>query len=80
MSSGVVLSLKTIEYYWKEFTTTTKHPDSNKPYTLFTDASKHGCACVLRHEFKSEVNGKVLKELHPVAYISGLFQGSQVAS
>ena len=54
------------------------YPDSNKPYTLFTDASKHGWAGVLTQEFKTEVNGKVLKELHPFAYVSGLFCGIQL--
>ena len=45
---------------------------------LFTDASKHGWAGVLTQEFETEVKGKVLKELHPIAYISGLFCGSQL--
>ena len=54
------------------------YPDSSKPYTLFTDASKHGWAGVLTQEFKTEVKEKVLKELHPIAYISGLFCGSQL--
>ena len=54
------------------------YPDSSKPYTLFTDASKHGWAGVLTQEFETEVKGKVLKEQHPVTYISGLFHGSQL--
>ena len=54
------------------------YPDSSKPYTLFTDTSKHGWASVLTQEFEMEVKGKVLKELHPIAYISGLFCGSQL--
>ena len=54
------------------------YPDSNKPYMLFTDASKHRWAGVLTKEFKTEVKGKVLKELHPITYISGLFCGSQL--
>ena len=29
------------------------YPDSNKPYTLFTDASKHGLASVLTQEFET---------------------------
>ena len=49
------------------------YPNSSKPYMLFTNASKHGWAGVLTQEFETEVKGKVLKELHPVAYISGLF-------
>ena len=54
------------------------YPDSNKPYTLLTDASKHGWAGVLTQEFETEVKWKVLKELHPVTYVSGLFHGSQL--
>ena len=54
------------------------YPDSSKPYTLFTDASKHGWASVLTQEFETEVKGKVLKELHPIAYVSGIFHGSQL--
>ena len=54
------------------------YPDSSKPYTLSTDASKHGWAGVLTQEFKTEVKGKVLKELHPIAYVSSLFHGSQL--
>ena len=49
------------------------YPDCSKPYTLFTDASKHGWVGVLMQEFETEVKGKVLKELHPVGYVSGLF-------
>ena len=33
---------------------------------------------VLTQEFETEVKGKVVKELHPVTYVSGLFQGSQL--
>ena len=29
-------------------------------------------------EFETEVKGKVLKELHPITYVSGLFCGSQL--
>ena len=54
------------------------YPDSSKPYMLFSDASKHGWAGVLTQEFETEVKGKVLKELHPIAYVSGLFHGSQL--
>ena len=54
------------------------YPDSSKPYMLFTDASKHGWASVLTQEFETEVKGKVLKELHPITYVSGPFHGSQL--
>ena len=49
------------------------YPDCSKPYTLFTDASKHRWVGILTHEFETEVKGKVLKELHHVTYVSGLF-------
>ena len=54
------------------------YPDSSKPYTLFADASKHRWAGILTQEFETEVKGKVLKELHPITYINGLFHGSQL--
>ena len=54
------------------------YPDCSKPYTLFTDARKHGWVGVLTQEFETEVKGKVLKELHPSTYVSGLFWGSQL--
>ena len=54
------------------------YPNSNKLYMLFTDASKHGWAGVLTQEFITEVKGKVLKELHPITYVSGLFHGGQL--
>ena len=54
------------------------YPDCSKPYMLFTNASKHRWAGVLTQEFETEVKGKVLKELHPTAYVSGLFWGSQL--
>ena len=46
--------------------------------THFTDTSKHGWVGVLTQEFETEVKGQVLKELHSIAYISGLFCGSQL--
>ena len=49
------------------------YPDRSKPYMLFTNTSKHGWAGVLTQEFETEVKGKVLKELHPITYVSGLF-------
>ena len=43
-----------------------KYPDPNKPYTLFTDTSKHAWACVLTQEYVHEKNGKVFKINHPI--------------
>ena len=42
-----------------------KYPDPNKPYTLFTDASKHAWACVLTQEYEYEKDGKIIKSTIP---------------
>ena len=55
-----------------------KYPDPNKPYTLFTDASKHAWACVLTQEYEHEKDQKVFKINHPITFASGLFKGSQL--
>ena len=55
-----------------------KYPDTSKPYTIFTDASKYGWAGVLMQEHTSVLNGKETTTKHPVAYVSGLFHGSQL--
>ena len=55
-----------------------KYPDTSKPYTIFTDASKYGWAGGLTQEHTSVVDGKEITTQHPVAYISGLFRGSQL--
>ena len=55
-----------------------KYPDSNKVYTLFTDASKHAWACVLNQEYQHEEDGKVFEINHPITFASGLFKGSQL--
>ena len=55
-----------------------KYPNTSKPYTIFTDASKYGWAGVLMQEHTSVLNGKETTTKHPVAYISGLFHGSQL--
>ena len=46
--------------------------------THCSPTSKHGWASILTEEFETEVKGKVLKELQPVTYVSGLFCGSQL--
>ena len=53
------------------------YPDPNYPYVLFTDASKYAWACVLTQEKTHQVEGKEIKILHPITYMSGLFRGSQ---
>ena len=55
-----------------------KYPDTSKPYTIFTDASKYGWAGVLMQEHTSVLNGKETTTKHPVVYVSGLFHGSQL--
>ena len=55
-----------------------KYPNTSKPYTIFTDASKYGWAGVLTQEHTSVVDGKEITTKHPVAYVSGLFHGSQL--
>ena len=34
-----------------------KYPDTEKPYTMYTDASKHAWACVLTQEHEHEIEG-----------------------
>ena len=55
-----------------------KYPNTEKPYTIFTDASKYGWAGVLTQEHTSVINGKEVTMNHPVAYVSGMFRGSQL--
>ena len=55
-----------------------KYPDTSKPYTIFTDASKYGWAGVLTQEHTTMVDGKEITTKHPVMYVSGLFHGSQL--
>lgn len=49
------------------------YPDPQKPYVLFTDASKNGWGGVLTQP----VETKGITKLHPVHFVSGLFRGSQ---
>ena len=54
------------------------YPDPNLSYILFTDASKYAWACVLTQEKTHVMEEKEVKILHPIAYTSGLFRGSQI--
>ena len=54
------------------------YPDPNLPYVLFMDASKCALACVLTQEKTHMIEGKEIKLLHPITYMSGLFRGSQM--
>ena len=55
-----------------------KYPDTDKPYTIFTDVSKYGWAGVLTQEHTTIIDGKQVTTNHPVAYVSGMFRGSQL--
>ena len=55
-----------------------KYADTSKGYTLYTDASWYGWAGVLTQAHTSMVEGKTVTMDHPVAYVSGLFRGSQL--
>ena len=54
------------------------YPDTTKPYTLYTDASKYRWTGVLTQSHTSVVDGKSITMDHPVSYVSGLFGGSQL--
>ena len=55
-----------------------KYADTSKGYTLYTDASRYEWAGVLTQAHTSMVEGKTVTMDHPVAYVSGLFRGSQL--
>ena len=55
-----------------------KYPDTSKPYSIFTDASKYGWAGVLTQEHTSVIDGKEVTTNHPVSFVSGMFHGSQL--
>ena len=55
-----------------------KYPDTSKPYTLYTAASKYGWAGVLTQRHTFTVGGKAITMDHLVLYVSGLFHGSQL--
>ena len=55
-----------------------KYADTSKPYTLYADASKFGWAGVLTQPHTTTIDGKPTTTDHPVAFVSGLFRGSQL--
>ena len=57
---------------------TLKYADTSKPYTLYTDASKRVWAGILTQSHKTVTDGKSVTTDHPVAFVSGLFRGSQL--
>ena len=54
-----------------------KYADTNKPYTLYTDASKYSWT-VFTQSHTTVNDGKSVTTDHPVAFVSGLFRGSQL--
>ena len=54
-----------------------KYPDISKPYTIFTDASKYGWGRSVDTRIYISVRKETTTK-HPVAYVSGLFRGSQL--
>ena len=54
-----------------------KYADTSKPYTLYTDTSKYGWVGVLTQSHTMDIGGKSVTTDHPVAFVSGLFRGSQ---
>ena len=55
-----------------------KYAYTCKPYTLYTDASKYGWASVLTQPHTTTTDGKTTTTDHPIAFVSGLFRGSQL--
>ena len=55
-----------------------RFPDPNKPYTLYTDASKYAWSCVLTQQYTHNMDNKQIEVNHPITYVSGLFKGSQL--
>ena len=55
-----------------------RFPDPNKPYILYTDASKYAWSCVLTQQYAHDINDKQIVVNHPITYVSGLFKGSQL--
>ena len=52
-----------------------QYPDPNKPYVLFTDASKYAWSFALPQEYIHVIEGKEKKVLHLIMYMSGFFKG-----
>ena len=55
-----------------------KYVDMSKGYTLYTDASKYGWAGVLTQTHTPMEEGNTITTDDPLAYVSGLFRGSQL--
>ena len=55
---------------------TLQYPNPNKPFKLFTDASKHNYSGILPQEEKSKTPNAEAN-LIPIAYFSGTFSRTQ---
>ena len=55
-----------------------KYADTSKAYTLYTDARTYGWAEVITQSHAKVIDGKSVTTDHPVAFVSGLFRGSQL--
>ena len=55
-----------------------KYPNPDRPYVLYTDASKYAWAGVLMQAYTHAVDGVEKEVHHSVTYVSGLFRGPQV--
>ena len=52
--------------------------DPDRPYTLFIDTSRYAWSAMLTQEHATVIDSKTLVHQHPITYVSGLFQGSQL--
>jgi hypothetical protein len=56
-----------------------KYPDPEKPYVLYTDASKYAWSAVLTQAYKYVEETVRKREVHhPITYVSGLSRGAQL--
>ena len=55
-----------------------KFADTSKPYTLYTDTSKYALVGALTQSHTMDIDGKSVTTDHPVAFVNGLFRGSQL--
>ena len=55
-----------------------KYPNLDRPYMLYTDASKYAWAGVLTQAYRHTMDGVEKEIYHPVTYVSGLFRGPQI--
>ena len=54
------------------------NPDANKLYTLFTDTLKYALSAMVTQEYTTVIHCEAVSHQHPITYVSGLFQESQL--